>query len=103
MSFANIKWIWKNGELVPWAAATFHVSAHGLHYGSGVFEGIRCYQTEFGPALFRVKEHYERFHASAAIYNFKIPYSVEELIDATVELISRNEFRSCYVRPICFM
>lgn len=103
MSFENIQWIWKNGEIVPWASATVHVSAHGLHYGSGVFEGIRCYETESGPALFRVGEHYERFHSSAAVYNFKMQYSVEELIEATCELISRNGFKSCYVRPICFM
>lgn len=103
MSFENIEWIWKNGEIIPWKDATVHVSAHGLHYGSGVFEGIRCYEAESGPALFRVREHYERFHASASIYGFEIPYSIEELTDATCELISRNEFKSCYVRPICFM
>lgn len=103
MSFTNIKWIWKNGKFVPWAHATVHVSAHGLHYGSGVFEGIRCYETVRGPALFRVREHFERFHASAAVYNFKIPYSVEQLTESTCELIRRNEFKSCYVRPICFM
>lgn len=103
MSFENVKWIWKNGEIVPWASATVHVSAHGLHYGSGVFEGIRCYETESGPALFRVAEHFERFHASAEVYNFKIPYSVEELTEATCELVIRNELKSCYVRPICFM
>jgi branched-chain amino acid aminotransferase len=103
MGFENIDWIWKNGEIVPWANATVHVSAHGLHYGSGVFEGIRCYKTSDGPALFRVREHYVRFHASAAVYGFVIPYSVEELTEATCELISRNRFESCYVRPICFM
>ena len=103
MSFKNIQWIWKNGEIVPWATATVHVSAHGLHYGSGVFEGIRCYETESGPALFRLREHLERFHASAAAYNFKIPYAVEELIEAACELISLNDFKSCYVRPICYL
>lgn len=104
MSFENIDWIWKNGTIIPWREATVHVSAHGLHYGSGVFEGIRCYETSAdGPALFRVREHYERFHMSASTYGFTIPYSVEELTDATCELIRRNKFRSCYVRPICFM
>ena len=103
MSFNNIDWIWKNGEIVPWQSATVHVSAHGLHYGSGVFEGIRCYETESGPALFRAREHFERFHESAAVYGFSIPYSVDELIDATCELIARNGLKSCYVRPICFM
>ena len=103
MSFENIKWIWKNGEIFPWAEATVHVSAHGLHYGSGVFEGIRCYETQNGAALFRLNDHLERFHASAAVYNFKIPYSVEELSDAICELINLNEFKSCYVRPICYL
>ena len=103
MSFENIEWIWKNGEIIPWKDATVHVSAHGLHYGSGVFEGIRCYEAESGAALFRVKEHYERFHESAKIYGFKIPYSVAELTEETCKLIRRNNFKSCYVRPICFM
>ncbi len=103
MSFENIKWIWKNGEIIPWADATVHVSAHGLHYGSGVFEGIRCYETEHGPAVFRLMEHLERFHNSADVYNFKIPYSAEELSDAVRELIAVNEFKSCYIRPICFL
>src|SRR5258706_10841806 len=102
MSFENIKWIWKNGEIVPWADATFHVSSHGLHYGSGVFEGIRCYETESGPAVFRLNEHLERFHLSAAVYNFKIPYSVEELSDVICDLINVNEFKSCYICPIFF-
>src|SRR5258708_30824328 len=103
MSFENIKWIGKYGEIVAWAEATVHVYANGLHYGSGVFEGIRCYETEAGEAVFRLSEHLERFHNSAAVYSFKIPYSVEELSDAICELISVNEFRSCYIRPICFL
>ncbi len=103
MSFDNIQWIWKNGEIIPWADATVHVSAHGLHYGSGVFEGIRCYETEFGPSVFRLPEHLERFHASAAVYGLSIPYTVDELSDAVRGLISVNEFTSCYVRPICYL
>lgn len=103
MSFENIEWIWKNGGIIPWADATVHVSAHGLHYGSGVFEGIRCYETANGAALFRVREHYERFHESAKVYGFEIPYSVAELTEETCKLIRRNNFKSCYVRPICFM
>jgi len=103
MSFDNVKWIWKNGEIVPWADATVHVSAHGLHYGSGVFEGIRCYATDAGPALFRLPEHLGRFYASAEVYGIEIPYSQTELEDAICELISVNEFDSCYVRPICYM
>lgn len=103
MSFENVNWIWKNGSLVPWVEATFHVSAHGLHYGSGVFEGIRCYETEHGPAVFRLREHLERFYASADVYNFKIPYTLDELTAAVTELIAANELASCYIRPICFM
>lgn len=103
MSFENVKWIWKNGEIIPWENATVHVSAHGLHYGSGVFEGIRCYETESGPALFRLREHLERFQASAAVYNFKIPYTNGEISDAICKLIALNGFISCYVRPICYL
>jgi branched-chain amino acid aminotransferase len=102
MSFADVKWIWKNGRIMPWADATVHVSAHGLHYGSGVFEGIRCYETELGPAFFRLKEHLERFAASAEVYGLEIPYSNDELTEATCELVAKNEFKSCYVRPICY-
>ncbi len=90
MSFENVNWVWKNGEIVPWANATVHVSAHALHYGSGVFEGIRCYETDSGPAVFRLREHLERFEASANAYDFEIPYSVAELTDAVCELIERN-------------
>ena len=103
MSFENIDWIWKNGEIIPWADATVHVSAHGLHYGSGVFEGIRCYETEAGPAIFRLREHLERLQASASVYNINIPYTVEELADSISELIRRNGFSSCYIRPIVYM
>lgn len=103
MSFANIKWIWKNGEFIPWSDATVHVSAHGLHYGSGVFEGIRCYETGTGPAVFRLPEHLERFQASAAVYKFKIPFTADELSDAICELIRLNGFSSCYIRPICYL
>ena len=88
---------------MPWADATVHVSAHGLHYGSGVFEGIRCYETESGPAVFRLREHLERLFASASVYNIKIPYAVEELEESVCELINRNGFSSCYIRPIVFM
>lgn len=103
MSFEGVKYIWKNGAMVPWAEATVHVSAHALHYGSGVFEGIRCYETVAGPAVFRLPEHLERFYASAAVYDFKIPYPVNELTDAIIELIAVNELTSCYIRPICYM
>jgi branched-chain amino acid aminotransferase len=87
---------------VPWAEATVHVSAHALHYGSGVFEGVRCYETEEGPATFRLDAHLERLYASAAVYQMEIPYPPEALAEAIGEVVYRNEFRSCYVRPICF-
>ena len=103
MSFEGVQWIWKNGEVIPWADATVHVSSHGLHYGSGVFEGIRCYDTADGPAVFRLREHLERFFASAAVYKIAIPYSIDELTDAITGLITANGFTGCYIRPIAFM
>jgi branched-chain amino acid aminotransferase len=91
-----------NGRSVRWDEATVHVSSHGLHYGSGVFEGVRCYETEGGPALFRLDAHLERLYYSASVYGMEIPYTREELDEAVCEVVARNEFRSCYVRPICF-
>ncbi|HET9163604.1 MAG TPA: branched-chain amino acid transaminase [Solirubrobacterales bacterium] len=94
--------IWQNGEFVPWHEATTHVLTHGLHYGTGVFEGIRCYETERGPAVFRHKDHLDRLAKSAELYYFELPYSGEEIAEATRELIRRNELRSCYIRPLAF-
>jgi len=91
-----------NGEMVPWSGATIHVSAHTLHYGSGVFEGVRCYQTQNGSAVFRLPEHLDRLFASAEAYGIEIPYSKMELSDAICETIRRNQFTGCYVRPLCF-
>jgi len=102
MSFENVQWVWMNGRCIPWKNATVHVSAHALHYGSGVFEGIRCYETVEGPAAFRMDAHLQRLLASAAAYRMQIPYSKEELARAICETISRNGFTSCYVRPICY-
>jgi branched-chain amino acid aminotransferase len=94
--------IWMNGEFVAWDDANVHVLSHGLHYGTGVFEGIRAYDTELGPAIFRHREHYERLHQSGAMYAMEVPYPVEELQEATRELIRRNHQRSCYIRPLAF-
>jgi branched-chain amino acid aminotransferase len=94
--------IWMNGEFVAWEDAKVHVLTHGLHYGTGVFEGERCYDTEKGPAIFRHKEHLERLERSAKLYYMDLPYSLEQLREATHELIARNGFRSCYVRPIVY-
>jgi branched-chain amino acid aminotransferase len=94
--------IWMNGELVDWADAKIHVGAHGLHYGSGVFEGIRCYETERGPAVFRLTDHLERLHASARLLHMELPFGIEELRAASFELIAVNGLPECYLRPICF-
>jgi branched-chain amino acid aminotransferase len=96
------EWIWMNGEFVAWDDATVHVLSHGLHYGTGVFEGIRCYETERGPAIFRHREHLERLARSAEMYYLPLGRTVEELRDATHELIRRNSLRSCYIRPLAF-
>ncbi|MDQ4121278.1 MAG: branched-chain amino acid transaminase [Acidobacteriota bacterium] len=102
MAFDEKSWVWMNGELIRWNEANIHVSAHALHYGSGVFEGIRCYATERGPAVFRLDEHLERLFASAAVYGLEIPYTQTELKEAVSQLIRQNGFESCYIRPICF-
>jgi len=94
--------IWMNGEFVDWGDAKIHVGAHGLHYGTGVFEGIRCYETPQGPAVFRLREHLERLDASARLLYMQLPYSNEELRQATHDLIVRNGLPECYVRPIAF-
>ena len=94
--------IWMNGELVDWADAKVHVGVHGLHYGSGVFEGIRCYDTPKGPAVFRLGEHLQRLHNSARLLHMAIPYSVDELKSATNELLGANGLPECYLRPIAF-
>lgn len=94
--------IWMNGEFVAWEDAKVHVLTHGLHYGSGVFEGIRAYETERGTAIFRFREHLERLKRSADLYYIDLPYSVEQLRDVTHELIRINQLRSCYIRPIAF-
>ena len=94
--------IWMNGEFVPWDEAKVHVLSHGLHYGTGVFEGIRCYETERGPAVFRHNEHLQRLQRSGELYHLTLPYSVEGIREATHELIRRNGLRSCYIRPLAF-
>jgi branched-chain amino acid aminotransferase len=94
--------IWHNGDFVRWEDAKVHVLSHGLHYGTGVFEGIRCYETERGPAIFRHKDHLDRLQKSAELYYLELPYSMEEIAAATRELIGRNGLRSCYIRPLAF-
>jgi branched-chain amino acid aminotransferase len=94
--------IWQNGELVAWEDAKVHVLTHGLHYGTGVFEGERAYDTPRGTAIFRHRDHLERLFQSAELYYMPIPYTLEELRTATHELIAANELHECYVRPIVF-
>lgn len=94
--------IWHNGKFVPWADAKIHVLTHSLHYGGGVFEGIRFYQTEKGPAIFRLREHLQRLFYSAECLKMEIPYSVSELADATIELVRQNKIQHGYIRPIAF-
>jgi branched-chain amino acid aminotransferase len=98
----DVDTIWQDGEFVDWDDAQIHVLSHGLHYGTGVFEGVRCYDTENGPAIFRWDEHLERFYQSGQPYNMEIPFSREELTEATLELIRRQGLESCYIRPIAF-
>ena len=96
------EWIWMNGEFVAWEDAQVHVLSHGLHYGTGVFEGIRCYPTERGPAVFRHRDHLQRLANSADLYYLQMPYSPEQMREATNELILRNGLDSCYSRPLVF-
>jgi branched-chain amino acid aminotransferase len=94
--------IWMNGDLVDWDQARIHVLTHTLHYGTGVFEGIRAYETADGPAVFRLTEHIERLHRSAQIMGMELPYSVEELVQATKDTVASTGLSSCYVRPIAY-
>ena len=94
--------IWMNGELVPWDEAKVHVLTHGLHYGTGVFEGVRAYETPRGTAIFRHQDHVERLFKSADLYYMPIPYTREEIRAATHEVIARNGLASCYIRPLVF-
>jgi branched-chain amino acid aminotransferase len=102
MGFTKTDKIWFNGKLVNWADANVHVLAHGLHYGTGVFEGMRCYATDDGPAVFRLDAHLDRFYQSAELYELTIPYAKEVLADATLELIHVNRLDAAYIRPIAF-
>src|SRR5271155_867783 len=92
--------IWMNGDFVAWEDAKVHVLTHGLHYGTGVFDSMRCYDTELGPAVFRNADHIDRLLRSAELYYMPVPYSAEELRAVTLELVARNGLRSCYIRPI---
>jgi len=92
--------IWFNGEMIPYESATVHVLSHALHYGSSVFEGIRCYRTEKGSAIFRLEEHMRRLVDSAKIYRMEIPYSLEQLCEAAITTIQTANLSACYIRPL---
>jgi branched-chain amino acid aminotransferase len=102
MPIPEVDKIWMNGELVPWADAKIHVLTHALHYGSGVFEGIRCYDTARGPAVFRLSEHLRRLERSARLYYMPVPYTHEQLLQATRDVIKANGLTACYIRPLVF-
>jgi branched-chain amino acid aminotransferase len=94
--------IWMDGEFVDYKDAKIHVLSHVVHYGSGVFEGIRCYETREGPAVFRLKEHLKRLYDSSKVYRMEIPYSMEEISDIILETIKINKLKSCYIRPLFY-
>ena len=98
----EVEWIWLNGKFVKWGEAKVHVLSHALHYGGGVFEGIRCYDTDKGPAVFRLKDHLKRLYYSAEVFGLKIPFKRQELYDITLELIAKNNLKECYIRPIAY-
>jgi branched-chain amino acid aminotransferase len=100
--FAGVRWIWMNGRLVEFEKATVHVMSHALHYGSGVFEGIRCYDTRRGPAVFRLPEHIRRLELSAKVYRMDLPVPAAELSEAVLETVRANGLDSCYIRPLIY-
>ncbi|OPX59137.1 MAG: branched-chain amino acid aminotransferase [Methanobacterium sp. PtaB.Bin024] len=102
MAFDESGKIWFNGEFVDWKEANVHALSHVVHYGSSVFEGIRCYNTKNGPAILRLKEHVERLYNSAKIYRMEIPYTQDEFCQAIIDTIKINELEACYIRPAIF-
>ncbi len=102
MPITEVEKIWMDGELVDWRNATVHVLSHALHYGSGVFEGIRAYETSRGPAVWHLDEHLRRLERSAKLYHMDLPYSHQALVDATKDVIRANGLKACYIRPLAF-
>ena len=97
---AETQWIWRDGAFIPWADATIHVLSHSVQFGSSAFEGVRAYSTPRGPAIFRLREHLTRLLMSCKIYRIDVPYTIDQLVDASRELIVRNGVESCYLRPM---
>ncbi len=102
MSFDKTDWIWMNGEFVPWDDAKIHILSHAIHYGSVVFEGMRCYDTPKGPGLFRLDAHVRRLFDSAKIYRMEVPYSADEITRAIEDTVRENGRKACYVRPLVY-
>lgn len=102
MAFDETGKIWFNGKFVDWKDANLHVLSHVVHYGTSVFEGIRCYNTERGPAVFRLEDHMKRLINSGKIYRMNIPYSMEDLTQAAIDTVKINELKQCYIRPVAF-
>ncbi len=102
MSFDINSKIWKNGEFIGWNDATVHIASHVIHYGSSIFEGMRCYKTEKGSAIFRLTEHFQRFLNSAKIYRMDLPYTIDELNEAAKETLRINGYEEAYIRPLAF-
>ncbi len=94
------EWIWREGEFIRWQDATVHVLSHSMQFGSSAFEGIRCYKTPRGPAIFRLEDHLQRLINSCRIYRMELPYTIDELVAASCELVEKNGLESCYVRPM---
>lgn len=95
--------IWKDGKLIDWRDANIHVLTHSLHYGMAVFEGVRAYKTDQGPAIFRLKEHTQRLLNSAKIFQMQVPYDLQTLIDAQIAVVRENQLESCYMRPLIWI
>ncbi|MEW6757790.1 MAG: branched-chain amino acid transaminase [Acidobacteriota bacterium] len=102
MPVKNTDWIWMNGKFVPWNEAHIHVLSHVIHYGSSVFEGIRCYETPRGPRVLRLKDHIQRLYHSAKVYRMEIPFTLDEYCEVCLEVIRRNGMQKCYIRPVVF-
>ncbi len=102
MALTKVNKIWMNGKWVPWDDARIHVLSHVAHYASSVFEGIRCYGTKTGPAIFRLEEHLDRLLASAKVYRMEIPFTKDQLREACIDIVSINELQDCYLRPLVY-
>jgi branched-chain amino acid aminotransferase len=96
------EFIWMDGEYLKWDDAQISVMSHTLHYGTGVFEGIRARETSIGTAIFRLKDHIERLFSSAEAYNLEIPYSYDEIFDASKSIVLKNKLKDAYIRPLVF-